>query len=157
MLQLSLTLERPDVRAVDEWEDYMNGKSSQQRVWHARDDAERPKYEAAYFSKPVPPGWSIPGPMLRAVAVHLQTRQYNDDDMRRRQVPPVDMHALARVGFMAWDAYTSDSDDGSQRYRCVRTGSRTQVVRSAGWATVSIFWTCYHPCDLFPLTSIHNR
>lgn len=131
-------LERADVRAKDEWEDYMNGKSSQQRLWHARDDAERPTYQAAFFSKPVPPGWSITGPMLRAAGVHLQTRRYNDNDLRLRREEPDDMRQLATVEFRAWSAYTSDSDDGSQRYRCARIGLAGEAMRDASWATVSM-------------------
>lgn len=44
-------LDRRDVRVVETWEGYMNGKSGYQRIWHSRDHPERPQYTPAFFSK----------------------------------------------------------------------------------------------------------
>lgn len=158
MFQLSLMLERADVRVVDEWEDYMNDRSSQQRVWHARDDPERPDYEPAFFSKPAAPGWAIPGNMLRAVAVHLQTPEYNDEDMRFRREQRPDPQRLGSIQFVAWDAYTSSSDEGVQRYRCERRTMSGQAQRDASWATVSIMlWRCVTASTDYAIKSTRKR
>lgn len=129
-------LDRQDVRVVEAWEDYMNGKSGYQRIWHARDHPERPEYTPAFFSKPAETGWTITGPMLRAVALHLETRGYNDDNFHAGRDYRPDQRILAALHFTAWDAYDSDSDDGKQRYRCERQRVSGEGVRDASWATV---------------------
>lgn len=132
-------LDRRDVRVVETWEGYMNGKSGYQRIWHSRDHPERPQYTPAFFSKPSPPGWTIAGLMLRAVALHLETRNYDDDDFHAGQNYRPDLRQLAAVCFTSWDAYDSDSDDGVQRYRCERQRTSGEGVRDASWATVSAY------------------
>lgn len=138
MLQLSLLVTRDDVRAVEMWEEYMNGMSRLQRVWHARDKPEQPDYEPAFFSKRSPADWSISAALLRAISLHLQTRAYNDQDMRARKEIPPDPNRLAAVDFIGWDAYTSSSDEGVQRYRCGRRMANERGTRDATWATVCI-------------------
>lgn len=155
MIQLSLMLDRKDVRVVEAWEDYMNGKSSYQRIWHSRDQPERPDYTPACFSKPAAAGWTMSGGMLRAIALHLETRRYNDNNYHAGQDYRPDLRLLAATHFTAWDAYDSSSDDGEQRYRCERLFGTGDGVRDASWATVStISPVCYHElADTDPICS----
>ncbi|KAI5448975.1 hypothetical protein NCC49_005708 [Naganishia albida] len=135
MVQLSLMLDRKDVRVVEAWEDYMNGKSGYQRIWHSRDQPERPDYTPAFFSKSTTPEWSMSGAMLRAIALHLETRRYDDDNYHTGHDYCPDLRLLAATHFKAWDAYDSSSDDGEQRYRCERLVGTSDGVRDASWVT----------------------
>lgn len=130
-------LDRDDVRVVEAWEGYMDGESGYHRIWHSRDQPERPKYIPAFFSKPAPAGWTMTGAMLRAFALHLETRNYDDDNYHAGHDYRPDWRQLAAVHFTAWDAYDSDSDDGEQRYRCERMRAAGEGLRDASWATVS--------------------
>lgn len=86
---------------VESWEDYMNGESGYQRVWHARDQPERPEYTPAFLSKPARADWVMDGTMLRAIALHLETRRYNNDDYHAGRNYRPDLRQLAATHFTA--------------------------------------------------------
>jgi hypothetical protein len=131
MLQLRVLVGRDPARAVSKWKQFMDGKTEEYNVWHSRDHPDEPDMLPRRFKNSMPPEWKTLPNVLSAIQVHLQTRLYQDEDMRAGRIATVDMDELRQVPFKAWRTYTSSTDDGDQHYRCKKDATWGANLREA--------------------------
>lgn len=123
----------------------MDGKSKSDIKFHARDRPMEPEFRPARMWQREEKGWSMSRQLLEAVALHLETREYNDGAYHAGTLRTIPVSEVCKIAFTGWRAYESSSDDGSQKYRVaerVGDGPERRKWRDRSWVTVRCNTAC---------------
>lgn len=129
-----------DVERTQAWVDKMDGKSESGIKFHARDHPMDPDFTPARMCQAEDPDWRISRQLLEAVALHLETREYDDVAYHMGSLRTIPVSEVSAINFTGWRSYVSSSDAGGQKYRVaerVTGGTRRRKWRDRSWVTVS--------------------
>jgi hypothetical protein len=118
----------------------MDGKSKSVIKFHARDHPMDPDFRSARMCQAEDPGWRISRQLLEAVALHLETREYDDVAYHMGALRTIPVSEVSAMNFIGWRSYVSSSDAGEQKYRVAERdtdGTKRRKWRDRSWVTVS--------------------
>lgn len=99
-----------------------------------------PDFSPARMCQAEDPNWRMSRQLLEAVALHLETREYDDVAYHMGTLRTIPVSEVSAINFTGWRSYVSSSDAGEQRYRVAEQatdGTKRRKWRDRSWVTVS--------------------